>query len=274
MAQTDDPVTGRRTMQRAYADEKKLAARASIFAYAEGPRDPLWRLRYVEWTGQETVVDVGCGPAADLQQLVERGMCRRGLAVDLSPGMLARVNAWSRSAEAPVVGIQADAMHLPIRSGSVDVALAFHMLYHVPDIPRAVRECRRVLRPGGGLLVSVGSAAPSEEALLLRRVAADLAGRELRLMPELSFTAENGAATLERAFSTVETHVLRGRLVVPDAEPVLASVASLRDPIVATIGDALDWHALLSAYRSRVDEVIRSDGAFHITTTTAVFVCS
>ena len=42
--------------------------------------------------------------------------------------MLAGVNEWVRSAGAPVVGIQADAMELPIESGSVDVAFAFHML--------------------------------------------------------------------------------------------------------------------------------------------------
>ncbi len=43
-------------------------------------------------------------------------------------------------AGAPVVGIQADAMELPIRSESVDVAFAFHMLYHVPEIPVVVTD--------------------------------------------------------------------------------------------------------------------------------------
>ncbi len=76
-------------------------------------------------------------------------MCRRGLAVDLSKGMLTSVKKWIDSDGAPVARIQADAMELPIRSASTDVAFAFHMLYHVPDIPGAVRECRRVLRLGG-----------------------------------------------------------------------------------------------------------------------------
>jgi ubiquinone/menaquinone biosynthesis C-methylase UbiE len=31
--------------------------------------------------------------------------------------------------------VQSDAQRLPLPDGSVDVALAMHMLYHVPDIP-------------------------------------------------------------------------------------------------------------------------------------------
>ena len=36
----------------------------------------------------------------------------------------------------------------------MDVALAMHMLYHVPDIPAAVRELRRSTRPVGTVLAS------------------------------------------------------------------------------------------------------------------------
>ena len=31
----------------------------------------------------------------------------------------------------------------------MDVALAMHMLYHVPDVPAAVAELRRIVKPGG-----------------------------------------------------------------------------------------------------------------------------
>jgi hypothetical protein len=110
--------------------------------------------------------------------------------------------------------------------------------------------------------------------VLLQRVAADLAGRPVTLMPELPFTDENGASYLEQEFSTVERHMLRGRLAVPHAEPVLAAVQSLRDPIEATVGNALDWETLMGAYKTRVEEVIRGAGAFHITIATAVFVCT
>jgi len=42
--------------------------------------------------------------------------------------------------------VQADAQRLPLTDRSVDVAMAMHMLYHVPDIPAAIGE----LPPGSG----------------------------------------------------------------------------------------------------------------------------
>jgi ArsR family transcriptional regulator len=42
---------------------------------------------------------------------------------------------------------------LPLADGSVDLAIAMLMLHHLPDVPAALAEVRRVLRPGGKLLV-------------------------------------------------------------------------------------------------------------------------
>lgn len=52
--------------------------------------------------------------------------------------------------------IQADA-RLPLGDGGVDVVLAMHMLYHVPDVPAPVAELRRIVKPGGTLLASTNS---------------------------------------------------------------------------------------------------------------------
>ena len=42
-----------------------------------------------------------------------------------------------------------DIQQIPYPDGSFDTAIANFMLYHVPDLPRAIGEVRRVLRPGG-----------------------------------------------------------------------------------------------------------------------------
>ena len=51
------------------------------------------------------------------------------------------------------VGAFADARALPLRSGSADVVFGVAAFYAIPEVDRAFRECRRVLRPGGRLLV-------------------------------------------------------------------------------------------------------------------------
>jgi ubiquinone/menaquinone biosynthesis C-methylase UbiE len=51
--------------------------------------------------------------------------------------------------------VNANAARLPLRDDSVDVTLAMHMLYHVPDPVQAVREFRRVTRSGGRVIVGL-----------------------------------------------------------------------------------------------------------------------
>jgi SAM-dependent methyltransferase len=48
-----------------------------------------------------------------------------------------------------------DAQHLPFRDGSFDVVLMLEMIYYVADQDAAFAECRRIMRPGGSLVVCV-----------------------------------------------------------------------------------------------------------------------
>jgi ubiquinone/menaquinone biosynthesis C-methylase UbiE len=50
---------------------------------------------------------------------------------------------WPTFANTPSL-TQCDAQALPFKDGSVDAVLAMHLLYHVADVERAVRELRRV----------------------------------------------------------------------------------------------------------------------------------
>ena len=43
----------------------------------------------------------------------------------------------------------ADAEHLPFEDATFDIVYSWGVLHHTPDTPRAIREVRRVLRPGG-----------------------------------------------------------------------------------------------------------------------------
>lgn len=55
----------------------------------------------------------------------------------------------------PATNVVGDVQEQPIGTGTVDLALIWHVLEHVPEDRRAIRELYRVLRPGGSVLVSV-----------------------------------------------------------------------------------------------------------------------
>lgn len=98
----------------------------------------------------QRLLDVGCGPGtitADLAALVAPGTV---VAVDAAAGILeeARATAAARGV-GTVVFEQADALALPYPDDHFDVVHAHQVLQHLPDPVGALRELRRVCRPGG-----------------------------------------------------------------------------------------------------------------------------
>lgn len=96
------------------------------------------------------VLDIGCGPGVDVDVFTEEGYDVTG--VDVTPSFL-REGA-ERVPEAGFV--QGDMRNLPFEDAAFDGLWASASFHHVPstDATTTLRECRRVLRPGGNLFVS------------------------------------------------------------------------------------------------------------------------
>jgi SAM-dependent methyltransferase len=269
----DDPATGRRFLTgSAYADDRHLRSRTAIYAYAERAADPRWRTSVIPWDGTQIVADVGCGNGFDLRQIVPQGRCRHAIGVDLSAGMLRSLEDLRQSGGLSLA--QADALRLPLPDGGVDVALAMHMLYHVPDVPAAIRELRRITKPGGTVLASTNSSAHLAEInqLLAAAISRQL-DRPVRAAPPDSFTTQTGTAMLSQQFSSVTLRTLDVPLSIPAAQPVITYVNSIREPTLAWIGEPLDFDAVLDDIAVKVHQVIRAEGRFRATTHMGVFVC-
>ena len=97
----------------------------------------------------EVLVDVPVGGAPPLRSASGR-LQGTYIGIDLSPGMLRRA-VRERAAEGldNVLLARADALRLPLRDRSVDRILCFNGLHVLPDKRAALREFRRVLKPGG-----------------------------------------------------------------------------------------------------------------------------
>jgi SAM-dependent methyltransferase len=256
----------------AYADDRHLRSRMAIYAYAETTAEPRWRTSVIPWDGTQVVADVGCGNGNDLRRIVPPGQCRHAIGIDLSAGMLRSLDDLRQSGRLSLV--QADAQRLPLRDQSVDVAMAMHMLYHVPDAGAAIRELRRVTRPGGTVLASTSSPAHLAEidelmgAAISRRL-----DRPFRALPAHSFTTQTGTAMLSREFSSVTLRTSDVPLSIPVAQPVVAYVASIREPVLAWSGEPLDFDAVLDDIAEQVRQVIQARGSFRTFARMGLFIC-
>jgi demethylmenaquinone methyltransferase/2-methoxy-6-polyprenyl-1,4-benzoquinol methylase len=123
-----------------------------------GGTDVRWRRRAVdllELSGPSRVLDLCTGTADLLLEALRRDPRTTGVGVDLSPGMLARgvakIERGGFGKRGRLVG--GDGERLPVRGGLFDGALVGFGIRNVGDVPAALREVLRVLRPGGRFVV-------------------------------------------------------------------------------------------------------------------------
>ena len=162
------------------------------------------------------VVEFGCGTGLYTRVVARR--CANVIAIDRSAPMVAA--ALEALAGVPNVVVRtADATATGLPGGSADAVVAVNLLHIVPDPGAVLAEARRVLRPGGLLIVAD---ATDDGMSLGRRVAA--IGRLLRrprLLPALGLSRDRHnltQASLEAVvraagFTSVEGRLLRGRLM-------------------------------------------------------------
>jgi ubiquinone/menaquinone biosynthesis C-methylase UbiE len=97
------------------------------------------------------VLEVGCGQGTVLNHLAARRADAVG--VDMSMVSIERARAGARELRHRVEVAQSDAEALPFPDASFNAVVSFGVLHHTPDTAKAIREVRRVLKPGGLAIV-------------------------------------------------------------------------------------------------------------------------
>jgi ubiquinone/menaquinone biosynthesis C-methylase UbiE len=101
----------------------------------------------------ERVLDIGCGNARDIARIAECG--GQVIGVDISPGMVvAARQALDRMGMSGITLQVGDATCLDFPDACFDKILCSEVIEHIPDAAQALREMRRVLSPGGSLVLS------------------------------------------------------------------------------------------------------------------------
>lgn len=248
-----------------YGDDRNLRARQRLWERQHPSFDIVgWILDLAELSPGMRVLDAGCGNGEYLRALAARDMWAAGC--DLSLGML-------RASGQPAV-INADVTALPLRDDAVDVVLALHMLYHVPDRAAAARELRRVLAPGGTCVAVTNGERQLESLRLLVEQAVGEATPGWRMRHvTAAFSAGNAADQLGVAFRSVTlvrpTH--QPRVPIRDARLAADFVASWAG--FYQDQTSRPWAEVVDQVERNVRAVIDREGEFVTFGDLAAFVC-
>jgi SAM-dependent methyltransferase len=244
-----------------YRDASGLHARVNL--HDRFSTNPLgwhrWVFDHLDLPGGSRILEVGCGDGALWSKNADRIPDRWTVTLgDFSPGMVLDVRRTLRAVGPWFAYAAFDAQAIPFADGHFDAVIANHMLYHVPDRPRALAEIGRVLRPGGRLFASTaGTGHLRELHELTERFAPDRDRWAWTGDFAETFTLENGAEQLRPWFANVVLSRYEDALRVTEAEPLVAYILSSR------AGGALTDENR-RRLRAFIGEEIGARGAFHI----------
>ena len=208
-----------------YLTEDNLEIRRSVWLPTADGRDPTTEALDLLVAEQPLrVLEAGPGTGSFAARVAAALPGVRLTAVDQSARFVELTRARGVDAR------EGDVRDLPFGDEAFDVVAALWMLYHVPDVERALAEVRRVLRPGGLFLAVTNG---DEHVADLRR---DSGGG-----PVVSgFSSQNGEAALRRHFADVRRTDLRPRAVFVDRAAALSYLRSS--------DEATDWQPPLDGY--------------------------
>lgn len=142
-----------------------------------------------------SILDLACGPGAVTRRIASKVPNARVVGVDLNPLLLDRAERdRRRDGDDRVRFVEADCRRLPFADDTFDFVYARFLFQHLADPADALLEARRVLRPGGRLLI------------------VDVDDRDLRTEPRLpEFDSFTQAAAEAQAAAGGDRHI-GGRL--------------------------------------------------------------
>ena len=257
------PPTSQDYARTQYATPARLNTRISIHEKYSVNRQGFgpWILEQYDLRSGMRVLELGCGTGSMWQGRLDRlGPGTTLLLSDCSPGMVAAARE-ALGAHPQVSYAEIDIQDIPFPAASFDAVIANMMLYHVPDLPRALTEVRRVLRPGGKFYCATyGEHGMIDylSGLLPGLLPADAIGK--------AFTLQNGAEKLRGCFDQVERRDYPDALRVTDLDDLLDYLASLQSLRGLSPEDRERLRAALAAHMR--------DGALTIPKEYGLFICA
>ena len=221
-----------------------------------------WVFDHFQIGEADCILELGCGPGFLWSSNRERIPASWQIVLsDFSPGMLQETR--QRLGEERFMYQVLDAQAIPFADESLDVVIANHMLYHVPNLPRALAEIRRALKPGGHLYATtIGREHMRELDELIAGLWPESNWQGLGA--KTPFVLENGQELLAPFFAQVTVDRYENALEVTETEPLIAYALSGR------LGSLLS-NEKREALTSLVKQELATQGMLHITNVSGIF---
>jgi len=244
--------------EKQYRTTKNLNARVSLHQRFRTNPYPWhrWVFDQIQEPDFAKIFEIGCGPAylwaENLERIPESWSIHL---LDLSLGMVTAARDSLKNREFSYLA--GDAQDIPAETNKFDAVIANHMLFHIPDLERALSNIRRILKPGGRLYATTNGFRNLIE--IWEWAAQALTSRNDILTSRksvLNFSLENGEELLLRYFSSIALTQYPDSLEINEAPPIVDFVVSSSMQIELDEAELLTYLNFLE-HKLTVDKVLK-----------------
>lgn len=210
-----------------YETHQNLERRINLWSYGLNPESlQKWIFSKIQVQENERMLELGCGTG---QLWIENAKnipstCSIILS-DFSKEMVNKAKENLQSLNLPIEFEILDAEKIPYPNQIFDVVIACHMLYHVPDIQKALLSINRILKPGGRFISTTISQQHLRE---LKEFLSDFglySEEKRRLFSE--FRNETGREILKPFFSDIKFYKYINQVNIPSVDPLMSYIESM-----------------------------------------------
>jgi ubiquinone/menaquinone biosynthesis C-methylase UbiE len=248
-----------------YSDDKNLSIRIRLHSKHSANKQGFipWLFENYELSKSRRILELGCGNGSQWEGRIGHlpSDCLLILS-DLSEGMVEEV--WRKyRLQKNVLVQQIDIQSIPFPNESFDIVIANHMLYHVPDLCKALLEVNRILKQGGKFYAATNGSGGMRLYLhdALKRFNPNINA----FNEDFSFNLQNGHGILSGYFGNVRRIDYEDSLSITETRDLIEWIES-------TISIAGFSENSLAGLYDYFEGIRKKEGAINIPKETGLFV--
>jgi len=218
--------------------------------------------------GSEALLDIGCGYGQLLRKLGASGHKGKLYGIDISEGMIGEAKSKTRNLKINLKVARAE--RLPFSSGTFDIVVCKHVLYHL-NLPVALKEIRRVLKTRGILIITLNCIGDSRYHIesYKKLIAKELSNNHyLNSNARINF---GNYRKLTTGFRTLKELKIYRYISLKNRQPLVDYVSTFREFWTPVPSDR-DWERAMKKVGKLIDAEISKHGSFEEMTNVGIAI--
>ncbi len=210
-----------------YKTHQNLSNRMNLWSYGTNPESlHKWIFNKIQLQEHERVLELGCGTGQLWLENFKNvpSTCSIVLS-DFSENMLSEAKKNLKPLNLPIKFQAIDAEKIPYPNQNFDVVVACHMLYHLPNIKRALISINHVLKPGGRFIATTISQKHIQELKNFLSKFGLYSEEKMKLFSD--FRYETGREVLKPFFEGIELYEYINQVNIISVGPLMRYIESM-----------------------------------------------